>query len=174
MEGMLVPSKVLLRVLIRSRSFCTARGEKSQCLSVASLYCVSQNKAWEVRRDVSKRPENAEKCDQRHFSFCVTFKDRARLVTWAQKILPVGISWWHAYEKVLGQPVQACCISVRQFSKLLELIRPWGNWRKSIYRTWDWLSQREECIHYQRYKSSWNLHFLILPSPEQKWKGNSV
>lgn len=63
MEGMLVPSKVLLRVLIRSRSFCTARGEKSQCLLVASVHYVSQSKVRKVRRDASKRPGDVEKCD---------------------------------------------------------------------------------------------------------------
>lgn len=63
MEGMLVPSKVLLRVLIRSRSFCTAMGKESQCLLVTSLHYVSQNKVQKVRSDASKRPWDVEKCD---------------------------------------------------------------------------------------------------------------
>ena len=64
MEGMLLPSNVLLLVLILSRSFCTARGEKSQYLLVGFLqhvriHCLKLKKKKIVqkeRRNISKRP----------------------------------------------------------------------------------------------------------------------
>lgn len=64
MEGMLLPSNVLLLVLILSRSFCTARGENHSIYWLV-FFNISQNTLFEVkkkkivqkeRRNISKRP----------------------------------------------------------------------------------------------------------------------
>lgn len=61
MEGMLLPSNVLLLVLILSRSFCTARGENHSIYWLV-FFNISQNTLFEV-----KKKKNSTKGEKEYF-----------------------------------------------------------------------------------------------------------
>lgn len=58
MEGMLLPSNVLLLVLILSRSFWTARGEKNHSINWSVLFNICQDiYALKLKKKVSIKSE---------------------------------------------------------------------------------------------------------------------